>query len=169
MKKVREVINYFEKSLITILMVIMVVLIFLQVFTRYVLGDAMTWSEEASRYLFIWLIFLSIGIGFTEKSHISIDIIKDRLPAMGQKILNQFVYVILFLVMVYFTYQGFLLADNMMGFGQKSATMQIPMWIVYVSLPIGFLFASLRLIQSSIHLWTEDDNDNKAGEEEPIL
>lgn len=169
MKQLKTFMNIFEKSLITISMIVMVVLIFMQVFTRYVLGDAMTWSEEASRYIFIWMIFLSIGIGFTEKAHISIDMVKDRFSQKGQKILTQIVYIILLVVMIYFTYQGYLLTENMMNFGQKSATLQLPMWIVYVSLPVGFLFGSLRLVQSSIHLWTEEDSDNKPAEEEPIL
>ncbi|WP_269321856.1 TRAP transporter small permease [Oceanobacillus salinisoli] len=145
----------------------MVILIFLQIFTRYILGDAVTWSEEASRYLFIWLIFLSIGIGFTEQKHISIDIVVDRLPVIGQRILKQFVYLLLFAIVIFFTYQGYLLIENMMGFGQKSANMQIPMWIVYISLPVGFLFASLRLVQTSIMLWKEEQNESK--EEGPIL
>ncbi|WP_067728907.1 TRAP transporter small permease [Oceanobacillus damuensis] len=167
MRYLKSILNHFEKVLITLSMIIMVVLIFIQVFTRYVMGDAMTGMEEAARYLFIWLIFLSIGIGFSDKAHISIDIIIDRLPIAAQKALRQFVYIVLFGIFIYFTYQGYLLVENMMGFGQNSATLQIPMWLVYLSLPVGFLFASLRLIQTSINLWKEDDN--QIEKEGPIL
>ncbi|ANU27048.1 hypothetical protein I858_008600 [Planococcus versutus] len=153
--------NGFEKVLVTISMALMVILIFVQVFTRYIMGDALSWTEEASRYLFIWLIFLSIGISFIEKKHISIDIISDRLPKKAQIILQQSIFLILIALSVFLLIGGWDLVEQMQTFKQKSATLQVPMWIVYLSLPIGFLFAILRLIQASILLYLPEKSTSK--------
>ncbi|WP_049693743.1 TRAP transporter small permease [Planococcus versutus] len=156
-----KMLNGFEKVLVTISMALMVILIFVQVFTRYIMGDALSWTEEASRYLFIWLIFLSIGISFIEKKHISIDIISDRLPKKAQIILQQSIFLILIALSVFLLIGGWDLVEQMQTFKQKSATLQVPMWIVYLSLPIGFLFAILRLIQASILLYLPEKSTSK--------
>lgn len=167
MKSLTKTLNSFEKILVTLSMVLMVILIFVQVFSRYVMGNAIGWTEEASRYLFIWLIFLSIGISFVEKKHISIDIVLDRLPKGVQKAVQQFVYLILLVLSVFLFVQGVDLIQDMKMFNQKSATLQIPMWIVYSALPVGFLFSIIRIIQASILLFIGKDSDNK--EEESII
>lgn len=163
MKNLLRILNGFEKAFITASMIVMVILIFLQVFTRYVLGDAMSWTEEASRYLFIWLIFLSVGIAFVEKRHIAIDLIMERLPKTLQRVLQQFVYILLMALSVFLLIQGYLLVEQMQTFNQKSATLQIPMWIVYTSLPVGFLFAILRLVQASLHIYQDEEPEHKEG------
>lgn len=166
MKKILKVLNGFEKGFITVSMIVMVIFIFLQVFTRYVLGDAMSWTEEASRYLFIWLIFMSIGIAFVEKRHIAIDVVMDHLPKMLQRVLQQIVYLMMIGLSIFLLIQGYLLVDQMQTFNQKSATLQIPMWMVYTALPVGFLFAIVRLVQASINIYRDEE---PAEKEAPII
>lgn len=155
MKQLLKALDHVERAAITIMMIVMVVLIFVQVFTRYVLSDSLGWTEEASRYLFIWLIFLSIGIAFVDKKHISIDILLDILPAFAQKIILQIGYLILMVLSVFLFMQGMELVENLQQFSQKSSTLQIPMWIIYLSLPVGFGIAFLRLIHVSILLYID--------------
>ncbi|MEK4628171.1 MAG: TRAP transporter small permease [Solibacillus sp.] len=168
MKKLLLVFNNIERALITIMMMIMVVLIFTQVFTRYVLGSSLGWTEEASRYLFIWLIFLSIGIAFVDKKHISIDILLDMLPRAFQKLILQISYVCLMGLSIFLFMQGMDLVSKLQQFAQKSSTLQIPMWMIYLSLPVGFLVAFVRLIHVSILLYVKKE-DEKESEVNPIV
>jgi len=140
------------------MLITMTILIFVQVFTRYVMSDTVTWTEEASRYIFIWLIFLSIGVSFNEEKHISITILKDRLSDLQQKMMQQVVYTLVFLLSILMVYQGFVLIEKMIKLGQHSASLGAPMWLVYLSLPVGFLLTILRLIQNSINLWKDKEN-----------
>lgn len=146
-----------DKIIMAIIMMAMSVLIFLQVISRYVFGNSFTWTEEMARYMFIWLIFLSIGVGFTEKKHISIDVVVDHCPVAVQKVIKQIVYLLVFGFSFLFVWEGYVLVLQMQTFGQISANMQIPMWWVYASLPMGFLLAIFRLIQASIRLWTHKE------------
>lgn len=156
----RKIDNMAEKYLLAVFMITMSILIFVQVVSRYVFGDAVTWTEELARYIFIWLIFLSMSVGFKENRHIGIDIIVDRCSPIVQKIIRQIVFILVFFLAVGLAYEGFLLIQQMQGFGQTSANLQIPMWFVYLSLPVGFFITAIRLIQVSIRLWTTQ------GEEE---
>lgn len=168
MKKVLLVFNNIERVLITVMMMIMVVLIFTQVFTRYVLGNSLGWTEEASRYLFIWLIFLSIGIAFVDKKHISIDILIDILPEKFKKVILQISYLLLMGLSIFLFIQGMELIGKLQEFSQKSSTLQIPMWMIYLSLPVGFLVSCIRLIHVSILLYMKKEEDEES-EVNPIV
>lgn len=168
MKYVLKVINNLERGLITIMMMIMVILIFTQVFTRYILSNSLGWTEEASRYLFIWLIFMSIGIAFVDKKHISIDIVLDILPEKFKKVILQLSYIILMGLSIFLFIQGMELISTLQEFSQKSSSLQIPMWLVYLALPVGFLIAAIRLIHVSILLYVKND-DQKESEVNTII
>ncbi|MBM4761088.1 TRAP transporter small permease [Bacillus sp. B15-48] len=153
MSILRNIDRYSEKLIIALFMITMTILIFLQVVSRYVFGDSITWTEELSRYLFIWLIFLTIGIGFKENKHIGIDIVLDLLPKTLQKLIRQLTYILVLVLSLLFVWEGYILVLQMQMFGQTSANLQLPMWWVYLSLPVGFLLSTIRLIQASINLW----------------
>lgn len=54
--------NYLEEFFMVISLILMTVIMGIQVFSRYVLGSAPSWSEEITRYLFVWSGFLSVAI-----------------------------------------------------------------------------------------------------------
>ena len=158
-RSLKKIDQYADKLIIAVFMLTMCVLIFIQVISRYVFGDSITWTEEASRYMFIWLVYLSVGIGFRDNKHISIDVVIDLLPKMAQKILKQFVYLLILGFSILFVWEGYILVLQMEMFGQTSANIQLPMWWVYASLPVGFVLACIRLVQASINLWTQNDKE----------
>lgn len=62
MKKVLNRIDeYLEEVLLAGALAAMAVIMGVQVFFRYVLGASLSWSEELTRYLFIWAGFLSVS------------------------------------------------------------------------------------------------------------
>ena len=68
------------------LMVSLVIIIFAQVVTRYVLHVSLSWSEELARYLMLWLAMLSAAYGFKIKSHFALLFIVDKIPTKLRKI-----------------------------------------------------------------------------------
>jgi len=57
-----------------------VLIVAVQVICRYILKVSLPWSEEFSRYLFIWGTFLGAAVAFARDSHIRIDSLSRRLP-----------------------------------------------------------------------------------------
>lgn len=65
---------------------IMVILVFGNVVLRYFFNSGITWSEEMSRYLFIWLTFLGAIGAFKNKEHLGVDMVIKRLPIKAKKV-----------------------------------------------------------------------------------
>jgi len=61
-----------------LILIFMVIIVLLQVFTRYVLGSPLLWTEELSRVSLIWITFLSAVILFTQDKHIKIEVISFK-------------------------------------------------------------------------------------------
>lgn len=56
-----------------------------QVFTPLGLKVAMPWTEEAARYIFVWLGFFATALVFSERGHIAVDFVVRKLPILAQK------------------------------------------------------------------------------------
>ena len=63
----------------------MVVLVFGNVVLRYVFDSGITFSEEFSRWLFVWLTFFGAIIAMREHTHLGMDSVVSRLPPWGKK------------------------------------------------------------------------------------
>lgn len=61
-------------------MVLMVFVILLQIFYRYVLNNALPWPEEAARALMIWMMALVVPTAYRHAGFVSIEMIPDLLP-----------------------------------------------------------------------------------------
>src|SRR5258708_32333910 len=70
---------------------ILAVVVFYQVFTRYVLNDAAGWTEEIARYLLIAVTFLGGAMAVRRSTHIQVDFVYRFLPRAAGPVLAAFV------------------------------------------------------------------------------
>jgi TRAP-type C4-dicarboxylate transport system permease small subunit len=63
-----------------IMMALMVIIVFYQVFARYLFHHVPSWSEEIALLLMMWFGFLSIGYGFRHQLHLRVSMIMDLFP-----------------------------------------------------------------------------------------
>lgn len=75
----------------------MVVLVFGNVVLRYVFSSGITFSEEFSRWLFVWLTFFGAIVAMREHTHLGMDSFVSRLPVWGKKLC----YVLSHLLMIF--------------------------------------------------------------------
>lgn len=73
-------------ALIVLALAIMVVLVFGNVVLRYAFNTGITVSEEVSRWLFVWLVFLGAIVALKEHAHLGSDMLVSRLPVAGKKV-----------------------------------------------------------------------------------
>lgn len=64
----------------------MVVMVLGNVVLRYGFNSGITVSEELSRFLFVWLVFLGAVTGMRENAHLGVDMLVRKLPVLGRKI-----------------------------------------------------------------------------------
>lgn len=128
-----------EKILITILGV-MVINVSWQVFSRYVLATPSSFTDELARYLMIWLGVMGTAYVSGKRLHVAIDILPDKLSPKRQvklkKIIN--LIIILFAILI-FVVGGSKLVYLSYILGQKSAALQIPLYVVYLCIPLSGL------------------------------
>lgn len=144
--------KHFEEALIVIGFAGFILLINLQVFNRYLLpfieiANITTWTEELSRYLFIFVSFLGASLAIRKGESIRVNIIYDKLPKNWQNGLD----IANTIFMLYFSYlmirYGFELIVFQFEMGQTTPALGMPMGIPYSAVPIGFLLIGIRLIQ----------------------
>lgn len=68
---------------------VMVAVVSAQVALRYGLNRSIDWADEVGRLAFVWSIFLAIPLGVRDGAHIGIDLLVDKLPAVGQSVLRR--------------------------------------------------------------------------------
>ena len=131
-----------------LLTVVMTVLIFVQVIMRYVLQSSLSWSEELARYLFIWMAYFAISYGVKEMKHIKIDAALYLFPKRARKYILIVGDIIVMLFALFVIKTSFKLVVKIHTFGQVSAAMGIPMWIIYLAPLVGFILVVLRSVQT---------------------
>ena len=80
MENLRQIFNTVQnvsKAVIGICMIVMMVVIFVQTSTRYLIFYSIPWSEEVSRYLYVALTLLGLNLAITSKQLVRIDIIDN--------------------------------------------------------------------------------------------
>ena len=83
MKRVSKTFDFIEfviERILIGLMLIFVGIIVVQIVWRYILNSPLTWSEQVSRYLFIWAMLLAIPIVTRKKQDIAFDLLVNKFP-----------------------------------------------------------------------------------------
>lgn len=98
---------------------VMVIAILIQVFFRYVLGNALPWPDEAARFCMLWMTGLMAPTAFRRGGFVAIDMVPRLLPFGIGQILNIFLLVVSLAVLLVATSIGW---SEVTGFGGKFAT-----------------------------------------------
>ncbi|MBS6739019.1 MAG: TRAP transporter small permease [Enterobacteriaceae bacterium] len=118
-------------------MSVLVICVVWQVFSRYVLNQPSTSTDELARFLMIWVGLLGAAYTVGTQRHLSIDLLSMALQPRKQALLTIVVNLLIFLFSggVIVT-GGMKLIGKTLATNQVSAAMQIPMGYVYLILPL---------------------------------
>ena len=149
------------KYVLIVLMAVITVIGSYQVITRYVFNDASSWSEEAIRFLFIWISMLGSAYGVKEKAHVGIDFFINLCPKVMKKCAEYFAYLVTILFGIALVYLGSKLTMGTVK--QMSPAIGIPMCYVYLALPVGGALTSyyalvnfIKAIKAQVHKTTSE-------------
>ena len=133
--KVDQILGY----ALVIMLAVMTLDVLWGVFTRYVMSNQASWSEELARFLLIWIGILGAAYASGQRMHLSIDLLENK-PVKLIAVL-----VILFALGV-LVLGGTRLVLLTAELGQRSPALGIPMSIIYSVVPIsGMLIIYYRL------------------------
>ena len=125
--------------------------VFYQFFTRYVLNNSASWTEEIARYLLIASVFTGATIGVAKNNHIQVDFFYKFMPHWLSKFMNTLVDI---LRIGFFGAATFLTYQMMEKLGNyKMTIVDLPMNLVYGVVLVGFAAMCIRAIWvMKIHL-----------------
>lgn len=86
MEKALAVLTKVTNVLMAVCLSGMAILVFLNVVLRYAFDSGITWSEEMSRFLFVWLTFLGAIGALKDNSHLGVDMFVKKLSVVGKKV-----------------------------------------------------------------------------------
>ena len=121
-----------------------IVVVVLQVVSRYLLDNSFTWTEELSRYLFTWIIFLGAALGLRDQSHLKIDFFVAHFPQKVRQVVDTVHYVLITIFLLIVAIFGFQWVGETAG--TRSPALSLPVnWVLYGALPCGALLGIFYL------------------------
>ena len=127
------------------------------VFARTVLNSSLSFTEEVGIWLNIAVTFLGIGYCAKQARHISMSVIYDFASLKVKKIMTCVISLLTAIVMFYLLYLSIYYVHSVYKLEYISAALQLPMWIFYLSVPIGFLMAGVEYTRTFIKNIREKD------------
>lgn len=144
-----------ERTIVALLLLIAVAILVADVVLRAFLGIALSWAAELTRFAIVWLVFIGGAIGARSGAHISIDVLGAILPPKAAHRMVQIAALIAAATTAMVAWYGWILVGQMRQFGQTSASLEWPMWAVYLAVPFGCTLMTLRFVQNAV-LLSED-------------
>lgn len=136
MLKVRNALSRVLNVLAGASFLAMVALTCWQVFTRYILQNPSSWSEELVSYLFAWMTLLGASLVVGERGHMNIPILADRAKPGMRKALAVFGEVVACVfAAVILVYGGIQITTLAME--QMTSSLGVPVGVFYVVLPVS--------------------------------
>lgn len=136
-----------EEKLLCASLVFTTLVIFMQIIMRSIFNSSITWSEELTRYIFIWQIWLGVSIAERNNDHIYLEIVNSLVKSEKIKAAIKIIADLIMIAFnVFLVVKGFELVGQMMARGNVSGAMRMPMYYVYLALPVSSLILCLRLI-----------------------
>ncbi len=112
-----------------------------------IIGMPAPWTEEGTRYLFLWMMFTALAYGFRYIESARVSVFIDRLPR-AIKIVTATLYVIATIgFFAFMTYYGVKLTEQQVKMHEIGAAITIPMWFIGISLPFSGLLGIVSTIQ----------------------
>lgn len=157
--------DHLEEWLIAFLMGAATLVIFFAVLHRYLSGFAIpglqdwllqintSWAQELTIYMFVWMAKFGAAYGVRTGIHIGVDVLINRLRAKWRNA------AVLFGLLAGAAFTGIIAAlgadfvFELSGTSSTSEVMEVPIWIVYLAIPLGSSLMCFRFLQVAWHFW----------------
>lgn len=149
MQKLKKYLNRFLEFVCSLLLALMLVIVLWQVFTRTVLNNPSTNTEEIVRFFLVWVSMLAGAYSVGRNAHVVVTFVQDKLPRKYRYWIALAVHVFFMLfslsVLIYGGYRGVTISMH-----QTSPSMGISMGYVFLAVPVSgvffFLYSLINLI-----------------------
>ena len=142
--------NNFELYVANISLILMVAMLGLQAVARYILQVGIPWTEEMSRFSFIFFVYITASLAIFRGTHIRVTILTDHLPQGMQKAVEfcgNLVQIAFFLTA---SGAGLSLVKEMVDYPVYSPSLLLPLYYIYFIIPLSYFMMAVRLVQRMV-------------------
>ena len=130
------------------LMSLMTVIVFAQIFFRYVFNVPLGWSEELARFAFVWVSFMGASALMRVKEHINVTVFIDFMPARLRAACVLTANLCALICVYFFLVGGIELTRN--EWAQLAPALQMPMGWVYIAIPVAATLMGVWVLLQTI-------------------
>ncbi|BCS99159.1 hypothetical protein DSLASN_47910 [Desulfoluna limicola] len=146
-KSPKSIINRSEEIFSSMALVMMTGITVVQVFNRYVLQNSLDWSEEIARYLFIWAVYVGCSYATQMNRHLEVTVVRNMFGGKIAKPVTIAAYLCTLVFCVCATVWGIKFILFLSSTGQKTPALEIQMYWVFLSVPVGMGLMALRTLE----------------------
>ncbi len=161
-----------EEAIISLLLVAMTLLVFVEVILRFGFGTGLSWGQELTLHLSAWFVLFGISYGLKVGAHINVDAFVRLFSPSVQRLLSLLAVVLALIYCVLFLYGSWIYLEKMYLIGitmedlefkgwmvewMSEETLErlkiwvdeplVPLWLAHGMLIVGLLFFSIRLLE----------------------
>jgi len=159
LRKIKKVLDTSLETLIMVSVAVLTLDVLWQVFTRFVLKDPCTWSEELAVFMIIWVALLGSAVALGRGSHLGVDYFVSKLP---EKLRIKCEVVVFLLIAAFsltvFVIGGTNLVISILKLGQVSPSLGVEVGYVYLAIPISGFFMTLYSLIAMTERFTASGN-----------
>jgi len=168
---ISKTIGFINQSIAAVGITAGVAVAFTNVVARYAFDASLVWATELTIFLFLWSAFFGAAYCFKKDAHIAVTILLDVMPSKIAKIMlltSHTITIIFLLAVAYFGYEYLLLVADI---DERSIDLwDMPMWIIYLVIPVSFFFAAYRVGEKIVQIVrTPHDEVVAESEAEQVL
>ena len=148
-----------EKICVSLLMITLILLLSYEALGRYVLVEKfdlpidLSWTEEISRIVFIWMTYLALPLTIRHHDNVRVTTLVNHLPERWRVWLEVTADALFMLFSVAILFYGTRHIRTLIIFPQVTTATNITYAILYLILPIGFTLALIRLVEDLYGIW----------------
>jgi TRAP-type C4-dicarboxylate transport system permease small subunit len=174
-KSIKKVLDRLLELLVMVVVAVLVVDVLWQVFTRFILKNPSTWSEELAVFMLIWVSLLGAAVALNRGAHLGIDYFVGKLAPMKRLYTEVFVFLcISAFSLTVMVLGGIDLVIKTLKLEQLSPALGVRVGYVYLAIPIsGFflvLYSVIGLVERLLQLFKgrPDSQQHVTGVEEGV-
>ena len=153
LKKAKLLMDKFLEIATVISFLGLICVILLQIFARFALPQAPSWTEEIARVLFIYSTCFAVGLAVRESAYVSVDLLGKVLPHSFQLSVRVLIYITIISFMGLITYYAIDFVK--IGSFQTSPALQIRTFYFYMAILIAPLFIGIYYLFGLAQLISE--------------
>jgi len=171
LKNIFKAVDWFEEFFMVLCMLVMVVVNFLNVVSRYLMPQSpFSFTEELTVLLFVWTTMFGIACGYKRHSHMGLNLFTDMLPKTGQKIFILLSTIMSTVTLAVLFVIGTQMVQSQINYKQIMTALKIPEAVGGLAIPVGAVFIVISVLRTGIRDFIDFDKNHggkpKEGEVE---